>query len=78
MEFWLQITKNLCIYQVGLLLDQAEFQQRVQTYIVHRGQTEHWMQLGPFQRPEYPQALGSHLAGKDRWGAFSVFSSVES
>lgn len=24
------------------------------------------MQLGPFQRPELPQALGSHLAGKDR------------
>lgn len=55
---------------VGLLLDRPEFQQRVQTYYVHRGQTEHWMQLGPFQRPEYPQALGSHLAGKDRFPLF--------
>ncbi|KAG0577554.1 hypothetical protein KC19_5G164800 [Ceratodon purpureus] len=52
---------------VGLLLDRPEFQQRVQTYYVNRGQTEHWMQQGPFQRPEYPQALGSHLAGKDRF-----------
>ncbi len=54
------------IVQVGLLLDRPEFQQRVQTYYVNRGQTEHWLQTGPFQRHEPPPALGSHLAGKDR------------
>lgn len=58
--------------KVGLLLDRPEFQQHVQTYYVHRGQTEHWMQLGPFQRPELPQALGSHLAGKDRCEPFAL------
>jgi mediator of RNA polymerase II transcription subunit 23 len=55
---------------VGLLLDRPEFQQRVQTYYVNRGQTEHWLQTGPFQRQEPPHVLGSHLAGKDRYPVF--------
>ncbi|KAJ7524381.1 hypothetical protein O6H91_17G002600 [Diphasiastrum complanatum] len=55
---------------VGLLLDQPEFQQRVQHYCLHRGQQDHWINTGPFQRPEPQQALGNHLAGKDRYPLF--------
>ncbi|KAL2653365.1 hypothetical protein R1flu_021493 [Riccia fluitans] len=55
---------------VGLLLDRLEFVQRVQHYSVSRGQPEHWMHPGPFQRHEPQQALGQHLAGKDRYPIF--------
>ncbi|KAL3685167.1 hypothetical protein R1sor_003189 [Riccia sorocarpa] len=55
---------------VGLLLDRPEFVQRVQHYNVSRGQPEHWMHSGPFQRHEPQQALGQHLAGKDRYPIF--------
>uniref|UniRef100_A0A0D6R491 Mediator complex subunit 23 n=1 Tax=Araucaria cunninghamii TaxID=56994 RepID=A0A0D6R491_ARACU len=55
---------------VGLLLDRQEFQQRVNHYYMNRGQPEHWLNPGPFQRVESQQALGNHLSGKDRYPVF--------
>ncbi|BFI23757.1 mediator of RNA polymerase II transcription subunit 23 [Marchantia polymorpha subsp. ruderalis] len=55
---------------IGLLLDRPEFLQRMQHQCVSRGQQEHWMQPGPFQRLDPQQALGQHLAGKDRYPIF--------
>lgn len=55
---------------VGLLLDRQEFQQRVQDYCLNRGPPEHWLNPGPFTRVETQQALGHHLAGKDRYPLF--------
>ncbi|CAM6090169.1 unnamed protein product [Calypogeia fissa] len=58
---------------VGLLLDRPEFLNRVQHHLVKSGQSErinHWDHPGPFQRPEPQQALGQHLAGKDRYPIF--------
>ncbi|XP_024525879.1 mediator of RNA polymerase II transcription subunit 23 [Selaginella moellendorffii] len=56
---------------VSLLLDRKEFQQlRVQNYCRQHGQQEHWLHPGPFQRVEPPQALGNHLAGKERYPVF--------
>eukprot|EP01018_Ginkgo_biloba_P037257 Gb_41520 [translate_table: standard] len=55
---------------VGLLLDRQELQQRAQHYRMNRGQPEHWLNSGLFQRVEVQQALGNHLAGKDRYPVF--------
>lgn len=52
------------------LLESKELQQRVNLYIMNRGQPEHWLLSGTFKRVELQKALGNHLSWKERFPTF--------
>eukprot|EP00897_Mesotaenium_endlicherianum_P002683 jgi/Mesen1/2442/ME000158S01646 len=69
-----QVTDNVYVLvdvllhniQVGLLIDRAELKHKVQQYCASRTPRPLWQEAGPWQRPDVQQALGAHLAGRDR------------
>ncbi|XP_051146018.1 mediator of RNA polymerase II transcription subunit 23 [Andrographis paniculata] len=52
------------------ILDSKELQQKVKSYLINRGQPEHWLFTGTFKRQELQKALGNHLSWKERCPTF--------
>ncbi|XP_047340954.1 mediator of RNA polymerase II transcription subunit 23-like [Impatiens glandulifera] len=52
------------------LLERQELQQRIKSYIVNCGPSEHWLYAGNYKRVEVEKALGTNLSWKEVYPTF--------